>query len=90
MDLDSALDSILSTGWVGFQICESLKDLDSVLDSILPMGWVGFQICESLWILGHRLDRIMDLFSCFDLDSGLDSFFFLNSESVNPTTSSHR
>ncbi len=110
MDSDSDLDSILSMGWVGFQICKILWIWIRLWIQYCPR--VRFQICESLWIwiwiqycpwvgldfksvksygfgfgvgftLGHahRLDRIMDLFFCLDLDSGLDSFFF---STLNP------
>ena len=83
MDLDSDLDSILSMGWVGFQICEILwiwiwiqycQWIGSDFKSVKSYGF-GFGVG---FTLGHRLDRIMDLFFCLDLDSGLDSFFFSN------------
>ena len=79
MDSDSDLDSILSMGWVGFQICEILWIWIRIWIQCCP--WVGldFKSVKSYgfgfgvgFTLGHRLDRIMDLFFCLDLDSGLD------------------
>ena len=85
MDSDLDLDLILSTGWVGFQICECLwiwirfriqycPWVGSVFKSVKSYGF-GFGVG---FTLGHRLDWIMDLFFCLDLDSGYDSFFFSN------------
>ena len=75
MDLDSDLDSKLSTGWVGFQICEILWVWIRFWIQYCP--WVGsdFKSVKSYgfgfgfgFTLGHRLDRIMELFFCSVLD----------------------
>ena len=69
MDSDLNLDSILSMGWVGFQICEILWIWIWFRIEFCP--WVGSDFkseksyafgCGVGFTVGHRLDRIMDLF----------------------------
>ena len=81
MDSDLDLDSILSMGWVGFQICEILW----IWIQNCPRVGLGFKSVKSYGFgfgfgfnFVHGLGRIMDLFFCLDLGSGLDSFFFSN------------
>ena len=85
MDLDSVLDSILSMGWVGFQICEILWIWIRIWIQNCPRVGSGFKSVKSYGFgfgfgfnFVHGLGRIMDLFFCLDLGSGLDSFFFSN------------
>ena len=75
MDLDSDLDSKLSTGWVGFQICEIL------------WIWIRFWIQFCPWV-GSDYGFVFLL--GFGFGFGLIFFLKSESESVNPnpTTSS--
>ena len=79
MDTDSGLGSILFMGWVGFQICEILwiriwvwiQYCSWVGSDFKPVKSYGFGLGFGFKIV-YGLGRIMDLFFCLDLDSGLD------------------
>ena len=85
MDSDLDLDSNMSMGWVGFQICEILWIWIWIWIQNCPRVGSGFKSVKSYGFgfgfgfnFVHGLGRIMDLFFCLDLGSGLDSFFFSN------------
>ena len=69
MDLDSDLDSKLSTGWVGFQICEIL------------WIWIRFWIQFCPWV-GSDYGFVFLL--GFGFGFGFIFFLKSESESVNP------